>query len=104
MAAKPLLTLSQAEKEMQKRPIGEYNANAKIREQMASNHEFSKIITGLSNENAVKLRARLAAEKLGLTKTPNYEMIQKRMMENPKSIALLMAAKRGNFGLREPHR
>lgn len=103
MAGKPVQRMAQAEETEQRMSIGQYNTLARARElywpKMVGNPEFTKVVTGLSNETAIRLRARLAAEKAGFTKTSNYETIQQRVLANPKSSALLMAAKRGNFGL-----
>ena len=98
MAEKPVRRLVQAEEIERRMSIGEYNTLSRVREQMARNPEFAKVMTGLSNENTARLRARLAAEKAGLTKT-NYENIRQRAAQNPKDFALLNVARRANFGL-----
>ena len=98
MAEKPIQKRVQAEEIERRMPIGEYNTLSRVREQMARNPKFANVMTGLSNESAAKFRARLAAEKAGLTKT-NYESIRQRAVQNPKDFALLNVARRANFGL-----
>jgi hypothetical protein len=97
MAQKPVRRPIQAEEaERRRMPVGQYNTLLRVREQMARSPAFARVVTGLSNSEAELLRARLAAEKAagGLGRTP----VRERVMEDPRSAALLMAAKRANFG------